>query len=96
MNIEEMIKVMEHYRDGGEIEVKGKNEEDTEWGLCDYPIWDWVTFEYRIKKPKQKVTIEKWLCRDNNSVIVIFETSNVDKHRELKKVKLLETYEVEL
>ena len=97
MELKEMIKVMQHYENGGEIETKGKNEEDTEWGLCDYPIWDWNTFKYRIKEPKQKVTIEKWLCEDIiRGVLVVIETSNIEEYPFNKKIKLIETYEVEL
>lgn len=95
MELKEMIKVMQHFEDSGEIEVKGKNEEDTEWGLTDYPIWDWCIFEYRIKKPKQKVTIEKWLCRSSFGNFVILECSNVDMLESFVKVKFIESYEIE-
>ena len=102
MELKEMIKVMQHYDNGGEVEYKGKNEDDSEWGLCDYPIWDWNIFEYRIKEQKQKVTIEKWLCeyvgceelKGSKRFFIIekvvpFEVAG-------KKVKLIESYEVEL
>ena len=58
MELKEMIKVMQHYADGGEVEVY-KNDR---WTIGVNPIWDWDTFDYRIKEQKQKVTIEKWLC----------------------------------
>ncbi len=96
MELKEMIKVMQHYDNGGEVEYKGKNEEDTEWGLCDYPIWDWNIFKYRIKEQKQKVTIEKWLCQDRQNDYIVVETSSIEKYVLYKKVKLIETYEVEL
>ena len=96
MELKEMIKVMQHYENGGEIETKGKNEEDTEWGLCDYPIWDWNTFKYRIKEPKQKVTIEKWLGRSGKGDYIILEASNVNLYKGYELVKLIESYEVEL
>lgn len=93
-----MIEVMQHYEDGGEIEVY-KNDR---WTKGVNPIWDWDTFDYRIKEQKQKVTIEKWLLYDKYAD-VYFEcrTSNIDKMlqdtpRITKKVKLLESYEVEL
>ncbi len=93
-DLKEQIEIMTHYLNGGEIECVEKGNDN--WEIVTKPLWNFDDFEYRIKEPKQKVTIEKWLCRDNNSDIVIFETSNVDKHRELEKVKLLESYEIEL
>ena len=98
MELSEMIKVMQHYEDGGDIEVY-KNDR---WTIGVNPIWDWDTFDYRIKEQKQKVTIEKWILYDKYAD-VYFEcrTSNIDKMlqdtpRITKKVKLLESYEVEL
>lgn len=93
--IKEMIEVMEHYDNGGEVEFKQKREDDTKWRLA-CPDWNWDIYTYRIKEPKQKVTIEKWLCQDRYGDFLIFETSNVDKHMQLKKIKLIESYEVEL
>ena len=97
-DLKEQIEIMTHYLNGGEIEVKGKKEEDTEWGLCDYPIWDWVAFEYRIKEKKQKVTIEKWLIKDvNNGEYFIMESSEIETYyKHYKQIKLIESYEVEL
>ena len=86
-DLKEQIEIMTHYLNGGEIECSIKRQQD--WKSYSSYYWNWQKMDYRIKVPKQKVTIEKWLCRDNNSDIVIFETSNVDKHRELEKVKLI-------
>ena len=98
MELKEMIKVMQHFEDGGEVEFSENgfklgtaNKKDDEF-LC----WDWDTYTYRIKEQKQKVTIEKWLCRSKEGEFVAIETSNVDKHRELEKVKLIKTYKIEL
>ena len=93
-DLKEQIEIMTHYLNGGEIECADKGNDN--WEIVTKPLWNFDDFEYRIKEQKQKVTIEKWLCRDNNSDIVIFETSNVDKHRELEKVKLIKTYKIEL
>lgn len=104
MELKEMIKVMQHFKDGGEVEFSENNFKtilDTanknDGDLC----WDWDTFKYRIKEQKQKVTIEKWLIKDVDSgEHFIMESS--DANLTLKafpngcKVKLLETYEVEL
>ena len=100
MELCEMIKVMQHYDNGGEVEYS--NRESNIWSRSSTPIWDWHTFKYRIKEQKQKVTIEKWLCeyvgceklKGSKRFFIIekvvpFEVAG-------KKVKLLETYEVEL
>ena len=93
MKLKEMIKVMQHYADGGEVEVY-KNDR---WTIGVNPIWDWDTFDYRIKEQKQKVTIEKWLIKDvNSSEHLIIESSDVDKYKLYEKVKLIKSYEVEL
>ena len=94
MELKEMIKVMTHYLNGGEVEFKRTIEDDTKWEkLLPVQVWNWERFNYRIKEQKQKVTIEKWLCRDMFGDYVILEGSDIATH---KKVKFIETYEVEL
>ena len=62
-------------------------------GVC----LNWDEFDYRIKEQKQKVTIEKWLMQDTiDKEYRVIETSLVDSFINFKKVKLIETYEVEL
>ena len=92
MELKEMIKVMTHYLNGGEIEVY-KNDR---WTIGVNPIWDWDIFEYRIKEPKQKVTVEKWLCQSGQGDYAIIESPNVNQYKLYEKVKLIESYEVEL
>ena len=65
MELKEMIKVMQHFENGGRVEYKEKKKNDY-WTPVTSPSWDWAFHEYRIKEPKQKVTIEKWLLKDNN------------------------------
>ena len=99
MELCEMIKVMQHYEDGGDIEfsddnfetVLGESKKEDEEDLC----WNWDEFDYRIKEPKQKVTIEKWLCRDYNGNFIVIETTGIDEYY-YKKIKLIKFYEVEL
>ena len=45
----EKIKVMQHFEDGGEVEVKLKSGD--EWSLVstDNPFWAWDCVDYRIK-----------------------------------------------
>ena len=102
MELKEMIKVMQHYENGGEIEIHSKNGNGNYWTKITSPSWDWVCHKYRIKEQKQKVTIEKWLCeyvgceelKGSKRFFIIekvvpFEVAG-------KKVKLIESYEVEL
>ena len=101
MELKEMIKVMQHYDNGGEVEC---SEDGFKTVLCtadkerDGDLgWDWENFDYRIKEPKQKVTIEKWLMQDTiDKEYRIIETSLVDALVNFKKVKLIESYEVDL
>ena len=100
MELKEMIKVMQHYDNGGVVEYS--NRESNIWSRASTPVWDWTKFDYRIKESKQKVTIEKWLCeyvgceelKGSKRFFIIekvvpFEVAG-------KKIKLIETYEVEL
>ena len=99
MELKEMIKVMEHFEKGGVVEFSENNFKtilDTANKNDGDLSWDWDTFKYRIKEPKQKVTIEKWLCRSNFGSFVILECSNINMVEGFAKVKLIETYEVEL
>lgn len=100
MELCEMIKVMQHYENGGEVEfsddnfktVMGKANKEDDGELC----WNWDEFKYRIKKEK-RVVIEKWLIKDvNSSEHRIIESSNVDEYKRYEKIKLIESYEVEL
>ena len=97
MELKEMIKVMQHYADGGKVEYRIKSEVEIYWVTVTSPSWDWVEFDYRIKEPKQKVTIEKWLIKNVDSgEYFIIESSDADKYKQKKKVKLIKSYEVEL
>lgn len=95
MEVNEMIKVMQHYDNGGDVEFKEKNEDDRKWRLSS-PDWDWDACEYRIKKQEPIITIEKWLCKDRQGDFSIVESSNINKYEIYEKVKLLKSYEVEL
>ena len=89
-NIEEQIKVMQHYANGGKVE----NKRNGIWYNCEYPVWNWNT-DYRIKEEKKTITIEKWLCTNDfgDYFIVKLGKNNIGT---LSKIKLLESYEVEL
>ena len=95
MELKEMIKIMQHYETGGEVELKEKDKDDAEWEIRD-PLWNWRNFDYRIRAVKQEVTIEKWLCSDDQGDFVVIEASNVKVYIYYKKIKLLESYKIEL
>ena len=101
MELKEMIEVMQHFENGGDVEYSD-NKFKSVLGISNKKIdkylgWDWYTYEYRIKEQKQKVTIEKWLMQSTiDKEYRIIETSLVNKVVNFKKVKLIETYEVEL
>ena len=100
MELCEMIKVMQHYDNGGEVEysedgfetVLYTTDKERDGDLS----WNWDDFEYRIKEPKQKLTIERWLCQERQGDFTVIESSNIDSYIYAKKIKLLESYEVEL
>ena len=92
---------MEAFERGEKVEHRDRL--NNMWFDSDFPAWNWKEFEYRIKpKQKQVVAIEKWLIYDNfTKSYSIAEESNIeeflkDDRAYLSKVKLLDTYEVEL
>ena len=98
MTLREKIEVMEAFERGEEIEHFSLMEEI--WTKTAIPDWDWALYEYRIKpKPQKIITIEKWLVTNKKRFDVV-ETSDIDAYLGegcgWDKVKLLDTYEVEL
>ena len=47
MSTDEMIEVMQAHARGEAIEVSAKGADD--WSEIKYPLWDWNSFEYRVK-----------------------------------------------
>ena len=90
--INEMIKVMQHYANNGEVEIYAVADG---WVDHNKPSWDWSCSDYRIKEEKKTVIIEKWLVKFKDDYYTQ-ETSNIDTFWKNEKVKLLETYKVEL
>ena len=95
-DLKEQIEIMTHYLNGGEIECVEKGNDN--WEIVTKPLWNFDDFEYRIKEPKQKVTIEKWLIKDvNNGEYFIMESSEIETYyKHYEQIKLIESYEVEL
>ena len=90
--IQEQIEIMQHYANGGEVEYY--NEGGSKRGIMkSTDAFDWGNYDYLIKKQKNTITIEKWLCKEGNDSYYIAEVSDISGY---EKVKLLESYEVEL
>lgn len=100
MTLRAKIEVMEAFERGEEIEIRIKGVWETMFTKD--PEFRWDGDNYRIKpKPKQIVVIEKWLFEDKFGIKFVQE---IEKDCVLcycnefntQKVKLLDTYEVEL
>lgn len=103
--LEEQIKVMQHYANGGEVEINIIKDNNNEWYIKtnkDLPF-NWADKDYRIKEEKKTVTIEKWLCEYDKCEMLkgskrftIIEKAVPFEIGGMKQIKLIETYEVEL
>ena len=95
--IKEMIKVMQHYADGGAIQRCNFGSHNYSDITTEGYLFNFCDYKYRIKK--EKVTIEKWLIEENDIKFVV-ETSDIDSWLEsfptAQKLKLIESYEVEI
>jgi hypothetical protein len=60
------------------------------WCFCDGET------EWEQDILKNIITIEKWLCRDVDGEYYTKESSNLDAYKGLYKIKLLDSYEVEI
>ena len=98
MTLREKIEVMQAFERGEYVEVRTDKTKSGTWGVAIDPLWDWNNNDYRIKpKPKQVVVIEKWLCEYCGGYVVVDGNDlNFMRNEMFKKVKLLDTYEVEL
>ena len=91
---------MEAFERGEEIEIS--NSLGKEWIQEPCPNCNCVNCNYRIKpKPKQVVVIEKWLFEDKFGIKFVQEIEKdcvlcYCNELNTQKVKLLDTYEVEL
>ena len=96
MTLREKIEVMEAFERGEEIEVSYVKQD--KWTDISNPDWSWGAYNYRVKtKPKPTITIEKWLCEYCGGYVVVAGNDlNFMRNEMFKKVKLLDTYEVEL
>ena len=92
--IEEQIAVMQHFANGGKVEVFDSGYES--WEELESTDFNWGYRDYRIKEKKQTVTIEKWLIKDVNSGEYFIKEGEPKHLLYANKLKLIESYEVEL
>ena len=90
--IEEQIAVMQHFANGGKVEVFDSGYES--WEELENTDFNWGYRDYRIKEKKQTVTIEKWLVKVDNDYKVIEASSGWFDFGE--KIKLLDSYEIDI
>ena len=67
---EEMIKVMQAFEEGKEIETRIRAGQckgvPQPWCVAHTPAWDWAHQEYRVKEPERRMTyreLAEWLVR---------------------------------
>ena len=98
-SLKERIAVMQYYANGGEVEIftNGKWGNVTNDGFLN---WNFAKYDFRIKEQKKTVIIYKWLmlAGDRKSYFIIEGNSDFfeDYYTEDNKIKLLDTYEVEI
>lgn len=82
VSIEEMIAVMEHYKNGGDVEYSVYSEsEELSWSTTTNPLWNWFHFSYRIKDntPSDGVPWKvidpkwKWAAKDDDGSVWLYE-----------------------
>lgn len=98
--IQEQIAVMQHFANGGEVEIIERNVKmpDAIWVKVNYPCWNWDRYDFRIKNQKKTVTIEKWLVEQDGEIttVEVNEYGLSSAWSSWTKLKLLDRYEVKL
>ena len=94
--IEQQIAVMQHFANGGKVEVFDSGYKS--WEELENTDFNWGYRDYRIKEKKQTVTIEKWLYETlHNGYVAISGDSIYHKqYLNWKKIKLIDSYEVDM
>ena len=99
-DLKEQIEIMTHYLNGGEVECLALDKSLKGWYEEQDPSFSWGFFDYRIKKQKNTITIEKWLTKHRHTErFEVVEGNNdffEDYNSKYKKIRLLESYELEL
>jgi len=75
----EAIKVMQHYADGGEVELYDSSLQEWVDAFGNEPSWIWIYNKYRIKPTTKKIKLEAWLYMGSLK-LVTEEVSRTMKH----------------
>ena len=98
--IQEQIEIMTSFANGAKVECLAMDKSLKGWYDKEKPSFSWGFFDYRIKEQKKAITIEKCLVQFiNTERFEVKEGNDVfykDGKSIFEKVKLLETYEVEI
>ena len=63
---DEMIAVIEHHKNGGKVEYRGRSE--ITWKLVQgYPLWNFASHDYRIKPEPRSL----WVVRNQSGNLII-------------------------
>lgn len=91
MKTRDMIEIMQHYADGGTVEMRAYCGDHslgwTEVPSIYYCEWDWTRFEFRIKPERRAVPRDRWLV--NNGLL---ETPFDSLHEATAMAALCEGY----
>ena len=94
----EQIEIMQYFADDDGIVERTELGKDN-WRICNNEVFNWEIYDYRKKEQKKTITIERWLIK-NGERFDVGETSSIKDYMEScvgwEKVKLLDSYEVEL
>lgn len=103
MTTEQMIEVMQHYVDGGEVEIRDRLG-GASWTTAVFTFWNWIEYDYRIKpEPKKTKTVWFWRVKTKNGGFFINHMHTEEKIRNLwpnaleyKRMDMLGSEEVEV
>lgn len=76
--IQEIIKVMQHFANGGEVECRTARD----WFTAPNPSWNWGSADYRIKQPVDPYAELKALTTDDD----IVKTAHLHQARTTQRV----------
>ena len=81
MTLIEKIEVMKHYESGGNIDFRPTSKLDiNKWEECLCPLWNWHSYEYRIKPKSVELLYEWWYISNIDGRI--FTTTHLQSEKE--------------
>lgn len=68
MTIDEKIEILQAYKDGKEIEAKTKRQDENSWVKVEEPIWNFSSYDYRVKKNPTNHEVTNKLLEEANKL----------------------------